>query len=77
MKSNRAKPISTSMFSVRFWMLNVAFALLLFSSGSAVAEVHYVDLNSTNVRWEICDGNSPRFHDLFDFPCNFSAALEQ
>ena len=33
------------MFSVRCWMLNVA---VLATAGSALAEVHYVDVNSTN-----------------------------
>jgi hypothetical protein len=39
------KPLGTSMFSVRCWMLNVA---VLASAASALAEVHYVDVNSTN-----------------------------
>ncbi len=44
MKTNQTKPIDALMFSVRCGMLNV----FLFSSGSALAAVHYVDLNSTN-----------------------------
>src|SRR5436309_2309148 len=32
---------------VRGWTLNVALALSLFSSGSALAAVHYVDVNGT------------------------------
>ena len=33
------------MFRVRCWMLNVAF---LATAGSALAALHYVDVNSTN-----------------------------
>ena len=46
MKLNQTKRIGTSMFSVRGWMLNVvAVALFLFSPGSALADVRYVDVN--------------------------------
>src|SRR5258708_4058527 len=48
MKPNQTEPVGASMFSVRGWTLNVALALLLFSSVSALADVHYVDVNSTN-----------------------------
>src|SRR5258708_1193990 len=48
MKPNQTEPVGPSMFSVRGWTLNVALALLLFSSVSALADVHYVDVNSTN-----------------------------
>ena len=36
------------MFSARCWMLNVALGLLLATAGSALADVRYVDVNSTN-----------------------------
>jgi hypothetical protein len=45
MKANQTKSIGTSMFIARCWMLNVA---LLATAGSALAGVHYVDVNSTN-----------------------------
>src|SRR5882757_6067795 len=47
MKTNQMKN-GTSMFSVRCSMLNLALAVLPFSSGSALAGVHYVDVNGTN-----------------------------
>src|SRR5712671_429447 len=47
MKTNQMKN-GTSMFSVRCSMLNLALAVLPFSSGSALADVRYVDVNSTN-----------------------------
>src|SRR5712671_2888126 len=47
MKTNQMKN-GTSMFSVRCSMLNLALAVLPFSSGSALAGVRYVDVNSTN-----------------------------
>ena len=45
MKTTQTKSILTSMFSVRCWMLNVA---VLARAASALADVHYVDVNSTN-----------------------------
>jgi len=45
MKSKQTKPIGPSMFSFRGWILNVA---VLATAASALAEVHYVDVNSTN-----------------------------
>ena len=48
MKIDQTKSIGTSMFSARCWMLNVALGLLLATAGSALADVRYVDVNSTN-----------------------------
>src|SRR5215471_4848800 len=45
MKSNQTKSIRISTLDVGCWMLNVA---LLASAGSALADVHYVNLNCTN-----------------------------
>src|SRR5258705_10167828 len=45
MKTNQTKSIGPSLFSVRGWMLNVA---VLATAVSALADVHYVDVNSTN-----------------------------
>src|SRR6266700_3084415 len=45
MKSNQTKSIGTSMFRVRRWMLKVA---VFATAGSALAGVHYVDVNSAN-----------------------------
>jgi hypothetical protein len=45
MKSNQTKPIGTSMFRVRCWMLNVA---VFATAATALADVRYVDVNSTN-----------------------------
>src|SRR6266700_3855631 len=45
MKSNQTKSIGTSMFRVRRWMLKVA---VFGTAASALAAVHYVDVNSTN-----------------------------
>jgi hypothetical protein len=45
MKTNQTNSIRPSMFSVQCWLLNVAvFAI----ANSALADVHYVDVNSTN-----------------------------
>jgi len=45
MKSKQTKPIGTSVFNVRGWILNVA---VLATAASALAATHYVDVNSTN-----------------------------
>jgi parallel beta-helix repeat protein len=45
MKSNQTKPIGHSMFGVQCWLLNVA---VLAIASSALAGVHYVDVNGTN-----------------------------
>jgi len=45
MKSNETKPVGTSKFNVRCCLLNVA---VFATATSALAEVHYVDVNSTN-----------------------------
>jgi hypothetical protein len=44
MKTTQTNPVGTSMFRVRCWMFNVA---VFATAASALAEVHYVDLNST------------------------------
>ncbi|MBI3850933.1 MAG: hypothetical protein HY298_11755 [Verrucomicrobia bacterium] len=45
MKSDQTKAVRTSMFRVRCWRLNVA---VLATAASALADVHYVDVTSTN-----------------------------